>query len=198
MSTRKRKIPECGHPDAPHYGKGMCRNCYRRRYERPRLQGTPEGRYLAAKYMRERLERAENGTDSVMCHHKDREHYRSGFCEECYKQRQESKRDTYNSEAGQRHYFKKTYGITLEEYKSMFYNQCGRCLICGRDGQDGINVEKSMRLHVDHDHATGEIRGLLCNDCNRGLGCFKDNPEWLSKAALYLKASNKERGQANG
>ena len=50
------------------------------------------------------------------------------------------------------------------------------CMICG-------SIEK---LVVDHDHKTNEVRGMLCNHCNRGLGHFRDNPKTLSKAIDYL------------
>lgn len=53
------------------------------------------------------------------------------------------------------------------------------CVICGDTGP----------LVVDHDHKTGQIRGLLCNHCNRGLGHFRDNPELLEFARMYLLAS---------
>jgi hypothetical protein len=54
------------------------------------------------------------------------------------------------------------------------------CVICGDTGP----------LVVDHDHKTGAIRGLLCNHCNRGLGHFRDNPELLEFARMYLLASS--------
>jgi hypothetical protein len=53
------------------------------------------------------------------------------------------------------------------------------CVICGDTGP----------LVVDHDHKTGQIRGILCNHCNRGLGHFRDNPELLEFARMYLLAS---------
>ena len=53
------------------------------------------------------------------------------------------------------------------------------CVICG----------DTTKLVVDHDHATGKIRGMLCNHCNRGLGHFRDDPMLLEFAAQYLYAS---------
>jgi hypothetical protein len=81
--------------------------------------------------------------------------------------------------AKQRSYnLKKLHGIDLETYEIMFMEQAQVCAICGQ--------EREENLHVDHDHKTGLIRGLLCTDCNKGLGMFQDNPDWLSAASKYL------------
>jgi hypothetical protein len=75
------------------------------------------------------------------------------------------------------------FGITLEKYREMLAAQDGRCAICGsRDA--GGNLP---RMPVDHDHATGDVRGLLCMYCNIGLGTFKDSPVLLRAAAAYLE-----------
>ena len=76
----------------------------------------------------------------------------------------------------------KTCGITLVEYEERLLLQGGVCSICKKCEP----VEKHS-LHVDHDHLTGKIRGLLCSFCNRGIGSFHDDPELLMKASLYLK-----------
>lgn len=73
----------------------------------------------------------------------------------------------------------KKYGISLEEYEALLESQDGVCAICRK--------EDTSRYHVDHDHETGEVRGLLCGDCNKGLGMFKDNPDALQSAIDYLK-----------
>lgn len=58
----------------------------------------------------------------------------------------------------------------------------GKCEICGR-----VPDADERGLHIDHDHATGEFRGMICNNCNGGLGRFMDNPEFLVTAAEYLR-----------
>lgn len=84
----------------------------------------------------------------------------------------------------ERHYrrenLKKRYGITLQEYDNMLAAQDGVCAICGKE------CRKNMFLSVDHDHETGAIRGLLCDDCNNGLGKFFDDVSLLQKAIDYL------------
>ena len=71
------------------------------------------------------------------------------------------------------------YGITEEEYNILLEKQRFGCAICGGCGK--------RPLAVDHDHATGIIRGLLCDSCNIGLGNFQDSPNLLNLAIQYLK-----------
>ena len=77
------------------------------------------------------------------------------------------------------------YGITLEEYEAMFNAQQGLCAICGEP-------QNNKLLSVDHDHDTDIVRGLLCDSCNRGIGMFLDNPDYLLAAAAYLIRSQNE------
>lgn len=75
------------------------------------------------------------------------------------------------------------YGITEEEYYVLLEKQNYCCKICS------VNYKDTARtLAVDHNHETNEVRGLLCDACNRALGMFKDSPELLYKALQYLKA----------
>jgi hypothetical protein len=69
------------------------------------------------------------------------------------------------------------YGITQADYNSMVLDQKGKCLICSND---------KCRLVVDHDHETGEIRGLLCSQCNTALGLMYDKIENFASAIKYL------------
>lgn len=78
---------------------------------------------------------------------------------------------------------KKKYGMTLEQYAALEGRQNGVCAICG-EGPRG----KNQRLVVDHSHATGIIRALLCQPCNLGLGAFKDKVFSLMKAVQYLQS----------
>lgn len=87
----------------------------------------------------------------------------------------------------QRHqelHLQRTFGLSLTDYDVLVTAQGGGCAICfGPPDYFG-------RFHVDHDHATGEIRGLLCQRCNRGLGHFRDNPDLLIEAAEYITCRN--------
>jgi hypothetical protein len=76
--------------------------------------------------------------------------------------------------------YKKQYDITIDDYELMLAFQDGVCAICGRP-------PKKMRLAVDHDHKTGEVRGLLCFICNQTLH-GRVTMEWLYEAHAYLDA----------
>lgn len=73
----------------------------------------------------------------------------------------------------------RTYGITIDEYNSILEKQGGVCKICG-------GVDKHKSLAVDHNHTSGEVRGLLCERCNRGIGLLQDSEVLLRRAADYL------------
>jgi hypothetical protein len=77
------------------------------------------------------------------------------------------------------------YGITPEQYDAMLVEQKGCCAICRSSEWGG----KSGVPHVDHDHATGAVRGLLCAGCNHGLGHFADDPARLRAAIRYVEAA---------
>lgn len=81
---------------------------------------------------------------------------------------------------------KNVHGISLEDYEAMSAAQKGKCAICGRNGNIPHSNGKPQYMAVDHDHETGELRGLLCSPCNLGLGLFQDNDEFLTNAARYL------------
>lgn len=72
--------------------------------------------------------------------------------------------------------------------KLMFDDQVGRCAICER-----LFSYCTKDIHVDHCHKSLKVRGLLCADCNKGLGFFKDNVRALERAILYLQGKVKFR-----
>jgi hypothetical protein len=83
-------------------------------------------------------------------------------------------------------HLKRTFGLTLEEYDEMLAAQRGGCAICGDTPEAG------KTLHIDHDHETGLVRGLLCQRCNHGLGLFREDDTLLQEAAAYVGAATVE------
>lgn len=73
------------------------------------------------------------------------------------------------------------YGISIEQYEKMAEKQKGLCFICEN------LPRKGYRLSVDHDHITGQVRGLLCNECNIGIGYLRHDIQSLQRAINYLK-----------
>lgn len=105
------------------------------------------------------------------------------YLEECRKCHAEREKARYHANPDKmRDYFlNKNYGLTREQYDAMLEAQGGTCAICR-------NPPTATRmLDVDHCHGTQKVRGLLCTSCNNGLGRFKDNPELLKRAAIYLE-----------
>ncbi len=82
---------------------------------------------------------------------------------------------------------KKSYGIGIKEYRSMFLEQYGVCKICGKREANLDRNGSPISLAIDHCHETGRVRGLLCSNCNRGMGFLKDNADILRKAAEYIE-----------
>lgn len=91
---------------------------------------------------------------------------------------------------------KRKYGITPDIVFEMYEQQEGRCAICRTRGDvRELGFVKRESLCVDHDHRTGEVRGLLCGFCNRGIGLLRDSQDILTSAKKYL---NKNKRKANG
>jgi hypothetical protein len=80
-------------------------------------------------------------------------------------------------------WLKQKYGITPEEYDAVLASQGGNCAICGEPPSDS----RGYKMHVDHNHSTGAVRGILCGPCNRGIGNLGDDIERLRAAIRYLE-----------
>jgi|SRR5580693_2995387 hypothetical protein len=90
--------------------------------------------------------------------------------------------------AAYRKYNLKTkYGLTPEQYDILLESQDGKCAICRRENNGFSQSGRLQHFAVDHDHANGRVRGLLCAKCNHGLGEFGDNADKLRAAIQYLE-----------
>jgi len=98
-------------------------------------------------------------------------------CKACIR---EYAKKTYTPECRANKNLRHKFGITLEDYDSMLAQQDGKCAICRSE------EPKGKRFSVDHNHETGEVRGLLCNSCNVAIGLLKDSPAVLEAAKEYL------------
>lgn len=97
------------------------------------------------------------------------------------KQTRKHYKDSPEGKKQQQEYrIKADHGISLDDKVWMYILQSGRCAICG----DSTALDE---VRVDHDHKTGEIRGLLCNRCNLAIGQFEDNTKTLQNAITYLE-----------
>jgi hypothetical protein len=158
------KVPTC-HPDRKFHAMGQCESCYK------------FGRRKAGK--------------RANCH-PSKPHAGQGLCRTCHNLQVvrpnhpiKYRRIQKNSD------LKKKYGITLVQYEALVAACGNKCAICKR-GPSGVG--RAGILYVDHDHATGEMRGLLCAKCNIMLGGSRDVPETLEAGAAYLRqyAARKE------
>ena len=82
-------------------------------------------------------------------------------------------------------YLRRTYGIGVDEYVTMWLAQDGVCKICLKEGFL-MKEHHNIKLVVDHCHLTTKVRGLLCHNCNRGLGLFQDSVSNLKRATRYI------------
>jgi hypothetical protein len=88
------------------------------------------------------------------------------------------------------YWLRKKFGIGEEDYQLMFDRQEGKCAICNSSEPGGRKAGAGgavKNFFVDHCHITGQVRGLLCNNCNRGMGLLGDSIENLERAILYLR-----------
>lgn len=111
------------------------------------------------------------------------------YCKECrskkYKQYRLNNLEKFKR-INRNNKLKNQYGLTIEDLEKMLRDQGNKCAICGKEIFLS-GPSKKITAHVDHDHKTGKVRGLLCHACNIGLGKFMDNTDYLLSAISYLK-----------
>lgn len=190
---------------------GFCRECGREARRRQWADATPEQRAANRKYQRERYEQgltqqnvtqfickkghdkrvtgvAKNGACRLCNNEQDRE-ARKNLTEDDYNRLNAQARNRNGTEEGRSrlrtYHLKQTYGLSREQYDEMVKEQDGKCALCGQP-ETFVRNGKVHELNVDHDHATGAIRALLCYHCNTGIGKFRDDPELLIAALQYL------------
>lgn len=113
-----------------------------------------------------------------------------GICKEWVAEKDYDARTGSCKSCARRRWLKRAYGITPEQYDAMLTAQGGVCSVCGsapdHTRNSGEAGRKKTVLCVDHDHATGKVRGLLCSDCNRALGLMDDKLNWIQKLGEYI------------
>jgi hypothetical protein len=131
-----------------------------------------------------------NGLNSVCKTCRKIEHALA-YDKEAAKKRYNDNKDYFNAYAKKRYHERpdnwrknhlKRYDLTIEDYEKLLEKQNGKCKICGVH-----HTELGKKLVVDHAHDSKKVRGLLCYNCNFGLGHFKDSEKSLELAIVYLK-----------
>lgn len=146
------------HTDRPYHAKSLCEGCYK------------FGRRKAGK--------------RASCH-PDKPHAGRGLCRTCHNLHVVRPGDPIKYRRIQKNSdLKKKYGITLLQYEALVAECGNECAVC-KGGPSGVG--RAGILYVDHDHATGDVRALLCAKCNIMLGGSRDNPETLEAGAAYLR-----------
>jgi hypothetical protein len=120
--------------------------------------------------------------------------YKDGIRPHCIECRREYEVESYHKHKHKRPYdyqyhrndkLKRIYGISYAEYLNMLEAQGGCCAICGTN-----DTGKRKAFAVDHNHETGKVRGLLCSNCNTGIGNLKENEGIMLRAIEYLRNTN--------
>ena len=117
----------------------------------------------------------------LTCDHDNRVYYAKDMCRNCYYRQwrmdnpEKARRSVNNAR------LKKVYGIDLNEYEDMLIRQGYLCLICGDKLLPGF------RTHIDHNHTTGRVRGILCHSCNVAIGFMREDIRIAKRILEYLE-----------
>jgi hypothetical protein len=122
-------------------------------------------------------------------------HKKSPKWEKSYHSRKAKQMETGEWQISLRNrHLKATYGLSQEDVDRMAADQNNACGICGCHITSAYTGDQNKTVHVDHSHATGQVRGLLCHHCNKAIGNFKENITTLRNAIAYLQ---KHSGESN-
>lgn len=164
------KYAKC-HPDQKHLAHGLCAACYHKEYYAENKETIIQ-----------RIgEWGRNNKDKIASH---RRTWKQNNKEKVRTDKREAARA--NPLASRKRHLRKYYDITPEIYDDMLREQDGVCGICRSDNNGRV-------LCVDHNHETGEIRGLLCGNCNVGIGRLKDSAVLVESALRYLQKYDGEK-----
>lgn len=193
----------CDVPDCPN--KPKTRKLCGRHYERLRVHGNtdpPPKRGASAGRMVE-VRTKKRPVKINTCGHPERKHYGRGLCQSCYTVDWMRRNPDANSGATwlknhpemaavyKRRNALKKHGLTVEQYAALWLSQGGCCANSGCSFTAPLELPDHRKgLQVDHDHATGRRRRLLCASCNLALGCVSDSIERLLGLAEYLTTEN--------
>ncbi len=122
--------------------------------------------------------------DKVGYQHRIKDGYKYKRCKQCVKEegkRQYIKYKKLDPLYSRKLHLKERYGITQEDFEKTFKKQNNSCSICK------TKVSKGKGFVVDHNHNTNQVRGILCDACNKALGGFQDNKQILKLAISYLE-----------
>lgn len=165
--------------DEPEKARGFCKRCYGTNYRRgtlpPQQLEIPFGIHAITEIDRDALT-----ATCAVCGPGARIRIRERGNGQPACRRRKDPRAKYKvkkQQSGRRYELRK-YGLTVDDYEAMRSSQKGACLICG---------DEPSRLVVDHCHATGAVRGLLCARCNVAIGILRDDPSLMRRAAEYLE-----------
>lgn len=182
MSRRTCSVEGCGRP---HHSRGYCGTHYqsrRLRGELPVSEKTPRG--IADGVTEKTCAKCRRVLPLTEFHRSSLRLDGLGlYCKPCmraYNRDYVKRNPEANAARARKSRIKRYYGITWEQRDGMVADQGGRCAICRNP------FASSKDTHVDHCHATGTVRAILCYNCNSGLGNFKDDPIRLKAAIEYL------------
>jgi hypothetical protein len=118
---------------------------------------------------------------------KDGKSYRCKACDDVARKKWSTSNPEKAHLSQRQRNLKQRFGVDLEWYEEQFKKQNYSCAICKSKTNKTTGDRQFWNFSVDHCHDSGKVRGILCNNCNRALGLFQDNPEVLRKAAEYVE-----------